>query len=131
MRRDIHCATAVSATPGGTTLVLTQPAGTPCAQASTAYSGITWCAIGSNGRYQLMRSTATSGSAVCNASSRQVADYLSSGVVWPGTVPGCVTGRWPTVAVDIKVAKKGATSTTKSYELTDAIAQRNATAVCS
>jgi Tfp pilus assembly protein PilW len=130
MRRDIHCATAASATPGGTTLVLTQPSGTPCA-ASTAYSSVTWCALGSSGRYQLMRSTATSGTAVCNAGSPQVADYLSSGVVWPGTVPGCVTGRWPTVAVNIAVTKKGTSLSSKTYTLSDAIALRNAAALCS
>ena len=130
MRRDIHCAGSASTANSGATLTLAQPTAVPCAAPSTAYSSVAWCTTGPAGRYQLRRQIATSGTATCSASSAARADYLSNPVVWAGTVPGCVTGRWPTVPIDIAIAEKGKALSTKTYELTDAIALRNAAATC-
>lgn len=78
LRREIHCASAV--TPSGTSSSITIVLGARCPTAG-AGTTVSWCTSGTGSRYSLYRVA----SAVCSSSGKQVADYLTTGTVFSFT----------------------------------------------
>lgn len=117
IRRDIHCATDV--TPFSTSAVtLKIPAG--CG------GDVSWCTAAVSGftnRYRLYRATGTT----CDVTSVQVADYLTTGNVFPAFahVTGCLC--LASLQVDFPVSVKG--TSVGAYELNDTIFLRNSTRI--
>lgn len=118
IRRDIHCANDV--TPFSTSAVTLK--------ISTACGGdVSWCTAQVSGfttRYRLYRAL---GSTCSAASGIQVADYLTSGGVFPAFahVTGC--GCLASLQVDFNVSVKG--NSVGAYELSDTIFLRNSTRI--
>jgi prepilin-type N-terminal cleavage/methylation domain-containing protein len=115
IRKDIHCASDV--TPYSTTSVtLKLPSG--CG------GDTSWCTAavaGYSSRYRLYRQSGTT----CGTNGTMVADYLTSGSVFPAfnhTV-GCQC--LASLQLDFAVSNKG--STRDKYELTDTVFLRNST----
>jgi len=129
MRKDIHCASGatVQATDGGYLLNLTETANV-CPGVTSATSGVQWCSSsvgGSTTRYAVYRTT----TGTCDAADAVFeVDYITNGNIW--STPTCTSGTLPTVTIDMPVNRDIATRPSRTYELTDAIALRNAT-VCS
>jgi prepilin-type N-terminal cleavage/methylation domain-containing protein len=117
IRRDIHCATDV--TPFATSAVtLKIPAG--CG------GDVSWCTAAVSGftsRYRLYRAAG----ATCDATGVQVADYLTTGDVFPAFahVTGCLC--LASLQVDFPVSVKG--TSIGAYELKDTIFLRNSTRI--
>ena len=117
IRRDIHCANDV--TPFATTAVTLK--------ISAGCGGdVSWCTAavaGLSNRYRLYRATGTT----CDATSVQVADYLTSGDVFPAFahVTGCLC--LASLQVDFPVSVKG--TSVGAYELKDTIFLRNSTRI--
>ncbi|HEY8775017.1 MAG TPA: type II secretion system protein [Gaiellaceae bacterium] len=117
IRRDIHCATDV--TPFSTSAVtLKIPAG--CG------GDVSWCTAAVSGfsnRFRLYRAAG----ATCDATGVQVADYLTTGDVFPAFahVTGCLC--LASLQVDFPVSVKG--TSIGAYELKDTIFLRNSTRI--
>jgi prepilin-type N-terminal cleavage/methylation domain-containing protein len=115
MRKDIHCASDV--TPYATnSITLKLPSG--CG------GDTSWCTVAVSGftnRYKLYRQTGTT----CGSNGTMVADYLTSGAVFPqfSHTVGCQC--LGSLRVDFPVSVKG--STRDSYDLTDTVFLRNST----
>lgn len=143
MRLDIHCATSVTGggaqaivNGGGATtgyvIVLNEtasPSGATagCPGVTTSGSAVQWCTNEvTPTRYQLYR--AAPGACTASTAIFQV-DYIvpnantPNGDIWPATT--CVSGQYPTVAVDMPVNRDPTTQPGRTYELKDAIAMRN------
>jgi prepilin-type N-terminal cleavage/methylation domain-containing protein len=151
MRTDIHCASGAPAPQenpyGGFTLTLTESPNA-CPLVTTSSAGVQWCTIpvaGSTTQWQLFRFLGTV-LTDCNSSSASafMVDFVSEpaagwpsnsatspapadwdGNLWP-TAPACPAGNLPTVAVDLNVNLDPVGHPSERYELTDAIALRNA-----
>jgi type II secretory pathway pseudopilin PulG len=136
MRKDIHCAHAVSAPAtngsGGETVIFTETNTTGVAECpglvSTNASAVEWCTIpvsGYTNRYQLYRENNPNN--VCDASTSTFeVDYITQPDLW--SVPSCSGGEYPTVAVSLPVDVDPSSTEEGSYNLADQIALRNATA---
>ena len=117
IRRDIHCASDV--TPFATTAVtLKVPAG--CG------GDVSWCTAAVSGytnRYRLYRQAG----ATCDSTGVMVADYLTSGNVFPAFahVTGCLC--LASLQVDFNVSVTG--TSVGAYDLTDTIFLRNSTRI--
>lgn len=136
LRRDIHCASAGSVTPGvptgGYTLNLTVNPGqcvavTAGAQAGAGgSSGVQWCTVPINGatnRYAMYRTVVSA----CDAADAvfQV-DYVTQPDVWD-VVCGANNSNLETVTVDLAVNRDITTRPDRTYGLTDQISLRNDT----
>lgn len=121
LRREVHCANAISPSGPASTVTLTLPS-----QCKNGTGAIKWCAVavgGSGTRYALYRSTADP----CgDASDRKYADYLTSSSVFDYTVQSNQSlGKMKvTLPVDVNTAKPG------SYKLQDSLVLRNSTRTC-
>jgi prepilin-type N-terminal cleavage/methylation domain-containing protein len=118
IRRDIHCANDV--TPFSTSAVTLKIA-------AACGGDVSWCTAqvpGFSTRYRLYRALGTTCSA---ASGVQVADYLTSGDVFPAFahVTGC--GCLASLQVDFTVSVKG--NSLGAYELSDTVFLRNSTRI--
>jgi prepilin-type N-terminal cleavage/methylation domain-containing protein len=118
IRRDIHCANDV--TPFSTSAVTLKIA-------AACGGDVSWCTAQVSGfstRYRLYRAL---GSTCSAASGIQVADYLTSGDVFPtfAHVTGC--GCLASLQVDFTVSVKG--SSIGAYELSDTVFLRNSTRI--
>jgi type II secretory pathway pseudopilin PulG len=135
MRLDIHCASAAQGAQqvldaggnptGGYLVTFTE---TPAIDATQGCPGVTlnasavqWCTLQVNAqRFQLFRSTTH-----CDAADATFqVDYLTQGNIWPTTA--CQVGRYPTVGVDMPVNRDPVKRPSRTYELKDEIALRNA-----
>ena len=72
LRREIHCASAV--TPAGASATITITLGSRCPTAG-AGTTVSWCTSGSGTRYALYRL----GGSTCNTTGKKAVDYLTSG----------------------------------------------------
>ena len=121
LRREIHCATAVTPAPIGTTSNITMVLGTRCPTAPGGLT-VTWCTAGSGTRYALYRETGIT----CGTSGRKIVDYLTTGAVFSYTL------QLPTslayVSVTLPVNTKPA-SGRPDYRLSDDIVLRNSVRV--
>jgi prepilin-type N-terminal cleavage/methylation domain-containing protein len=138
LRRDIHCASAGSVTPGvpagGYTLNLTVNPGQCLAVTAGAgagvgvgSSGVQWCTVpiaGSTNRYAMYRTVVST----CDAADAvfQV-DYVTQPDVWD-VVCGANQSNLETVTVDLSVNRDINTRPDRTYGLTDRISLRNDTA---
>jgi prepilin-type N-terminal cleavage/methylation domain-containing protein len=135
MRLDIHCASAVQGAQqvldplgvptGGYLITFTE---TPAIDATQGCPGVTrdasavqWCTLKVNSqRFQLFRSTTH-----CDAADATFqVDYVTQANIWPATA--CQVGRYPTVGVDMPVNRDPVKRPSRTYELKDEIALRNA-----
>jgi hypothetical protein len=134
MRKDVHCASGATVQPildgsgnptGGYLLNLTETANY-CPGVTTLSSGVQWCTAhitGSSLLYGLYRTN--TGSCSSSGALFQITT-LTSGNLW--SLLTCSTGQLPRVSIDMPVNRDIATRPTRTYELTDAIALRNANA---
>jgi prepilin-type N-terminal cleavage/methylation domain-containing protein len=115
IRKDVHCASDV--TPYATTSVTIKlPSG--CG------GDVSWCTVavtGVSNRYALYRQTGTS----CSSSGTRIADYLTTGAVFPQYLHAVGCSCLASLKIDFPVSLKG--STRDAYELTDTIFLRNST----
>ena len=116
LRREVHCASAVTATAGWTnTVTLTLPA-----QCPTGSGSVSWCTVsGGTNRYKLYRQTG----ATCSASGTFKADYLTKSAAFNYTAS--VTGvSLAKLSVDIAV-NPTPSKAIDTWELADDIVLRN------
>jgi prepilin-type N-terminal cleavage/methylation domain-containing protein len=116
MRRELHCANAISASPEGTavaTLTVTLPAGCPGTDTTVTYTATNV----STNRYRLTR-TGNSGTP------SNVADYLTVGTIFTYQLP--VSGELRRLSVDIPV-NLDPSDTGTLWSLRDDIVLRNTT----
>jgi type II secretory pathway pseudopilin PulG len=117
LRREIHCASAV--TPSGSSASITITLGSRC---PTAASGTTvsWCTVGSGTRYALYR---LSGS-TCDNTGRKAVDYLTAGTVFTYAVESASSLAILSVTLPVNT---NPASVRPAYNLTDDIVLRNST----
>jgi prepilin-type N-terminal cleavage/methylation domain-containing protein len=138
MRKDIHCATNFTAGPikdaGGNPTdawLLDLPIATGClVDLPAGDSGVQWCTAaigGSTTRYGLYRTFDAPAGASCDAANADFqVDYVIRSSVW--TTPACLAGQIRTVGVDLPVNRDYRKRASRTYELKDQIALRNASA---
>ena len=115
LRREIHCASAV--TPAGASASIVIVLGNRCPSAG-AGATVSWCTTGSGTRYALYRLVGAS----CDATGKKSVDYLTSGTVF-SFVPQSVTSL-AVLSVTLPVNTRPA-SGLPDYRLTDDIVLRN------
>lgn len=75
IRREAHCASAVTPTGAASTITITLGSRCPSANAGTTVS---WCTVGSGTRYVLYRKLG----ATCDGTGKRTVDYLTTGTVF-------------------------------------------------
>jgi type II secretory pathway pseudopilin PulG len=125
MRLDIHCATSATAVAQGTGYLLTLPQPNPgCPGVETSgNAAVQWCTVQvSTKQYRLYRSIID---CTVPADANFQVDYITQANIWPSA--GCTTtGEYPTAAVDMPVNRNAITRPSRTYDLKDTIAIRNA-----
>ena len=124
LRREIHCATAVSPTGASSSIALTIPATCPTAG---GFSTVRWCVLAppgaAAGRYALYRSTA----ATCTTANGVMwADYLRWTSIFTYTMQSSQS--LGSLAVSLEVNTKPVTR--GAFDLSDTIVLRNSTRAC-
>lgn len=117
LRREIHCASAV--TPTGASASITIVLGNRCPSAASGTT-VSWCTSGSGTRYSLYRQTG----ATCSASGKKTVDYLTGGTVFTFTAQSATS--LAILSVTLPVNTKPETGL-PDYRLTDDIVLRNST----
>jgi len=125
LRREIHCASAVSPSGSASSIVLTIPAQCPTAQ---GFTSIRWCVLqppaAPSGRYALYRSTA----ATCTtANGVKWADYLRTQPIFSYTAQSSQSLGNLAVALVVNVRQN---STPGTFKLNDNIVLRNSARLC-
>ncbi len=125
LRREIHCASAVSPAGSSSSITITMPSQCPT---SGGFTSVLWCALAppgaQAGRYAMYRSTA----ATCTTSNGvQFADYLTTPSVFNYTVQSSDSLGSLAVALVVN-AKPGSTHGT--FHLNDSIVLRNSSRTC-
>jgi prepilin-type N-terminal cleavage/methylation domain-containing protein len=91
LRREIHCAKAVSLTGTSPWSSITIKLGAYCSTNTTgADADFTWCTTGASSRFALSRYSGTA----CTGTPRKWADYLTTGQVFTGYSPPVVSSSW-------------------------------------
>jgi type II secretory pathway pseudopilin PulG len=117
LRREIHCASAI--TPTGSSATITITLGTRCPTAG-AGTTVSWCTAGSGTRYVLYRLVGST----CNSTGSKAVDYLTTGTVF--SYAGQSTSSLAILSVTLPVNTNPA-SGLPDYRLTDDIVLRNST----
>lgn len=117
IRREVHCASAVTPTGSAASVTITLGGRCPTAAAGTTVS---WCTVGSGTRYVLYRKVG----ATCDAAGKKTVDYLTSGTVFSFT-PQSPTSL-AMLSVSLPVNTRPA-SGLPDYRLADDIVLRNST----
>ena len=117
LRREIHCASAV--TPTGSSSSITITLGSRCPTASGG-SIASWCTSGSGTRYALYRNVGTT----CDTTGRKAVDYLTAGTVFSYAAQS--VSSLAILSVTLPVNTNPA-SGLPDYQLTDDIVLRNST----
>jgi prepilin-type N-terminal cleavage/methylation domain-containing protein len=115
LRREVHCASAV--TPTGTSATITITLGSRCPTAG-AGTTVSWCTSGSGSRYALYRLVG----ATCSASGRKAVDYLTAATVFSYAPQS--TSSLAVLSVTLPVNTNPA-SGLPDYKLADDIVLRN------
>ena len=115
LRREIHCASAVTPAGSSSSIVITLGSRCPTAASGTVVS---WCTSGSGSRYALYRLVGST----CNTTGRKAVDYLTTGTVF--TFTGQSTASLAVLSVTLPVNTRPA-SALPDYRLTDDIVLRN------
>ena len=117
LRREIHCASAVTPTGSSATITITLGSRCPTAASGTTVS---WCTSGSGTRYALYRLVG----ATCNTTGKKAVDYLTTGTVFSYAAQS--TSSLAVLSVTLPVNTRPA-SGLPDYSLTDDIVLRNST----
>jgi prepilin-type N-terminal cleavage/methylation domain-containing protein len=123
LRREIHCASAVSPAGSSSSITLTIPAQCPTAQGFTT---IRWCVLPGawSGRYALYRSTDTT----CTTSTGiKWADYLTTQPIFAYTPQSSQSLGNVAVSLVVRVKQN---STQGTFKLNDNIVLRNSSRTC-
>lgn len=115
LRREIHCASAV--TPVGSSASITITLGVRCPTASAGVV-VSWCTVGSGTRYALYRQAGL----VCGGAGRKVVDYLTTGTVFAYTLQLPTSLAYLSVTLPVNTRPE---SGLPDYRLTDDIVLRN------
>ena len=115
LRREIHCASAVSPAGSSSSIVITLGSRCPTAASGTTVS---WCTSGSGTRYALYRLVGST----CNTTRRKAVDYLTTGTVFSFTLQS--TSTLAVLSVTLPVNTRPA-SGLADYRLEDDIVLRN------
>jgi prepilin-type N-terminal cleavage/methylation domain-containing protein len=119
LRREIHCAKAVSGTVPGSSITITLGGYCPTNTIGGDQT-VTWCATGSSAPFALRRSTGS-----CTATSQKWADYLTTATVFSAyTAPA--SGNLATLSVELPVDLTPSDGNQR-YALKDDIVLRNTT----
>lgn len=117
LRREIHCASAV--TPAGSSAAITITLGSRCPTAG-AGATVSWCTSGTGTRYALYRQVG----ATCSTAGRKSVDYLTTGTVFSFASQSATS--LAILSVTLPVNTRPA-SGLPDYRLTDDIVLRNST----
>lgn len=115
IRREAHCASAVTPTGAAATITITLGSRCPSAGAGTTVS---WCTVGSGTRYVLYRAVG----ATCNNTGKKSVDYLTTGTLFTFTPQSASS--LATLSVTLPVNTRPA-SGLPDYRLADDIVLRN------
>ena len=115
LRKDVHCASAITPAGVSSSITLTVPSGCPTVGVTT----INWCALGSGTRYTLYRQTTTA----CSTASKPYAKYLTTSAVFNYTPP-IASVSLGTLNVDLQV-NRDPNRAMDLFRLTDNIVLRN------
>jgi len=142
MRKDIHCASGASVSqivdpvtlvPQDAWLLNLQIPNAYCngvTDAASGATGVQWCTAPVNGSttlYGLYRTINTPAGTTCDAANANFqVDYLTRSQVWTYPLPTCAAGQVQTVGIDMPVNRDYPKRPSRTYELTDSIALRNA-----
>jgi prepilin-type N-terminal cleavage/methylation domain-containing protein len=120
LRREAHCADSASVSTSGSapnqvqTLTLNLPSGCP-----TGTGTVKWCTSGSSYRFKLYRKAG----ATCDATGKQYADYLTSGVTFTYTAPSPTA--LGSIGVDFSIDPNSQAVSPNAYRLQDSLVLRN------
>jgi hypothetical protein len=117
LRREIHCASAVTPTGSSSTITITLGSRCPTAASGTTVS---WCTSGTGTRYALYRLVG----ATCNTTGRKSVDYLTTGTVFSYAAQSTSSLGVLTVTLPVNIRPA---SGLPDYNLTDDIVLRNST----
>lgn len=117
IRREVHCASAVTPTGTAATITITLGGRCPTAGAGTTVS---WCTVGSGTRYVLYRKVG----ATCDTAGKKTVDFLTTGTVFTFTPQSASS--LATLSVTLPVNTRPA-SGLPDYRLADDIVLRNST----
>jgi prepilin-type N-terminal cleavage/methylation domain-containing protein len=118
LRREIHCANAVTGAPPSSSIVISL--GSYCPSNGTgAAADVTWCTKGSGGRFALWRYDGTA----CSGTGRKEADYLTIAQVFTAYAPPA-NGSLGKLSVNLPV-DVDPSDAKQRYVLKDDIALRN------
>ena len=125
LRREIHCASAVSPSGSSSSITITIPAQCPTTH---GFTSIRWCVLpppaAPSGRYALYRSTA----ATCTtANGVKWADYLTTQPIFTYTVQSSQSLATLGVALVVNLRQDSAQGT---FKLNDNIVLRNSSRIC-
>ena len=114
LRREVHCASAISQTGPSPTVTLTLASGCPSGSGT-----VTWCTIsaGTN-RYQLYRKAG----ATCDAAGKRYSDYITLQNIFSYTAPTSTTRAKLRVVLPVDVAPGDPRA---AYRLVDNLVLRN------
>lgn len=114
LRREVHCASAISQTGPSPTVTLTLATGCPSGSGT-----VTWCTVsaGTN-RYQLYRKTG----ATCDAGGKRYSDYITLENIFSYTAPTSTSRAKLNVVLPVDVAPGDAQA---AYRLVDSLVLRN------
>ena len=125
LRREVHCASAVSPSGASSSIVITIPSQCPTAQGFTT---IRWCVLAPpsapSGRYALYRSTAGT---CTTANGVKWADYLTTPSIFTYTVQSSQSLGKLGVALVVNLRQNSAQGT---FKLNDSIVLRNSSRFC-
>ena len=117
LRREIHCASAVTPTGSSATITITLGSRCPTAGGGTTVS---WCTSGSGTQYALYRTVG----ATCNTGGRKVVDHLTASTVFSFAAQS--VSSLAILSVTLPVNTNPASSL-PDYRLSDDIVLRNST----
>jgi prepilin-type N-terminal cleavage/methylation domain-containing protein len=125
LRREVHCATAVSPSGASSSITITIPAQCPTAH---GFTSIQWCVLAPpgavSGRYALYRSTAGT---CTTANGVKWADYLRTQTIFTSAVQSSTSLSSLGVAFVVNLLQTG---THNTFNLNDNIILRNSSRTC-
>jgi len=124
LRREVHCASAISPSGASSSIVLTMPLQCPTSGGATS---VRWCVLAPSGapagRYALYRSTGAS----CSNTNVRWADYLRTQSIFTYTLQSSSSLGSLAVALEVRIKQTG---TARTFKLSDSIVLRNSMRSC-
>ena len=124
LRREIHCASAITPSGSSSSIALTMPTQCPTTGGVT---DVRWCVLAppgaAAGRYALYRSTGVA----CSTSGVRWADYLRTQSIFTYTLQSSSSLASLAVALEVNIRQTGSSGT---FKLSDSIVLRNTMRAC-